>query len=63
MNYFNEGFLTKAFIPRALHHLTHLKALVEEPRKEPGKNDKKEVEKDEDEGRYSSSSTDGFRCI
>ncbi|TNM92441.1 hypothetical protein fugu_019453 [Takifugu bimaculatus] len=50
-------------LQRALHHLTHLKALVEEPRKEPGKNDKEEVEKDEDEGRYSSLSTDGFRCI
>ncbi|XP_018523331.1 lung adenoma susceptibility protein 2 [Lates calcarifer] len=40
---------------RALHHLSRLKLLVEEHRKE-------EEEKDEDEGRFSSSSADGLIC-
>uniref|UniRef100_A0A3P9I028 Lung adenoma susceptibility protein 2 n=1 Tax=Oryzias latipes TaxID=8090 RepID=A0A3P9I028_ORYLA len=44
-------------LQRALHHLNHLKLLVEEPRRkkpDPGE----EKDKDEDEGRYSSSSAD-----
>lgn len=51
-------FITRVSLFRALHLLTNLKSLVEEPRKE----DEEEGEKDEDEGRYSSSSTDGFTC-
>ncbi|XP_024124309.1 lung adenoma susceptibility protein 2 isoform X2 [Oryzias melastigma] len=44
-------------LQRALHHLNHLKLLVEEPRqKHP--NPDEEKDKDEDEGRYSSSSAE-----
>jgi len=45
---------------RALHHLSCLKLLVEEP-KQKGRKEGEE-EKDEDEGRYSSSSADGLTC-
>lgn len=48
------AFLTTVSVLRALHLLKNLKVLVEEPRKK----DEEEVEKDEDEGRYSSSSTE-----
>ena len=44
---------------RALYHLSRLKLLVEEPRE---KYREEELEKDEDEGRYSSSSADGLIC-
>lgn len=46
-------------ILRALHHLSRLKKLVEQPR---GKYGQGEEEKDVDEGRYSSSSTEGLAC-
>ncbi|KAG8010956.1 hypothetical protein GBF38_019885 [Nibea albiflora] len=45
-------------LQRALHHLSQLKVLVEEPRWKR----REEEEKDEDEGRYSSSSADGPVC-
>lgn len=48
-----------ASLQRALHHLSRLKMLVEEPRDKRIVN---EVEKDEDEGRYSSSSAEGLTC-
>lgn len=44
---------------RALHHLSRLKVLVEEPRQ---KHRAEDGEKDEDEGRYSSSSADRLIC-
>ncbi|RVE65458.1 hypothetical protein OJAV_G00116790 [Oryzias javanicus] len=44
-------------LQRALHHLNHLKLLVEEPRRKH-QNPGDEKDKDEDEGRYSSSSAD-----
>ncbi|XP_044190337.1 lung adenoma susceptibility protein 2 isoform X1 [Thunnus albacares] len=46
-------------LQRALYHLSRLKLLVEEPRE---KYREEELEKDEDEGRYSSSSADGLIC-
>lgn len=49
----------KISILRALHHLSRLKVLVEEPRE---KHREEEEEKDEDEGRYSSSSAEGLVC-
>lgn len=57
--YIKLWFLMKISILRALHHLSHLKALVEECGE---KRSQKYEEKDEDEGRYSSSSTDGVTC-
>ncbi|XP_034457615.1 lung adenoma susceptibility protein 2 [Hippoglossus hippoglossus] len=48
-----ESFSGGPSLHRALHHLSRLKLLVDEPREE---------EKDEDEGRYSSSSADGLIC-
>lgn len=42
---------------RALHHLSRLKVLVEEPREN---HRGEEEEKDDDEGHYSSSSTEGL---
>uniref|UniRef100_A0A3B4Y008 Uncharacterized protein n=1 Tax=Seriola lalandi dorsalis TaxID=1841481 RepID=A0A3B4Y008_SERLL len=51
-------FLMIVSILRALHHLSCLKLLVEEPREKH----RQEEEKDEDEGRYSSSSADGPTC-
>lgn len=48
--------LTGGSVRRALHLLTNLKVLVEEPSKT--EQEEEEVEKDEDEGRYSSLSTD-----
>ncbi|XP_010751450.2 lung adenoma susceptibility protein 2 [Larimichthys crocea] len=53
-----ESFPGGPSLQRALHHLSRLKVLVEEPR---GKH-REEEEKDEDEGRYSSSSADGPVC-
>lgn len=47
------------FLLRALHHLNRLKMLVEEPRQ---KHRATEEEKDDDEGRYSSSSVDRLVC-
>ncbi|XP_074547129.1 lung adenoma susceptibility protein 2 isoform X2 [Halichoeres trimaculatus] len=47
-----------ASLQRALHHLSRLKMLVEEPREKHAVNE----EKDEDEGRYSSSSAEGLTC-
>ena len=44
---------------RALHHLSCLKLLVEEPRQKRQEDGEKE---EEDEGRYSSSSADGLMC-
>lgn len=57
-------FLTNISILRALHHLSRLKVLVEEPREKrtEEKEEKGAEEKDEDEGRYSSSSADGLIC-
>ncbi|XP_041667103.1 lung adenoma susceptibility protein 2 [Cheilinus undulatus] len=49
-----------ASLQRALHHLSRLKMLVEEPRE---KRTQEVEEKDEDEGRYSSSSADGLSSI
>ncbi|XP_040914542.1 lung adenoma susceptibility protein 2 [Toxotes jaculatrix] len=54
-----ESFSGGPSLQRALHHLSRLKLLVEEPRK---KHREEEEEKDEDEGRYSSSSADGLVC-
>nr|XP_046230948.1 lung adenoma susceptibility protein 2 isoform X2 [Scatophagus argus] len=54
-----ESFPGGASLQRALHHLSRLKELVEEPRE---KNCEEEEEKDDDEGRYSSSSIDGLIC-
>ncbi|XP_026194742.1 lung adenoma susceptibility protein 2 isoform X2 [Anabas testudineus] len=54
-----EGFPGGLSLQRALHHLSRLKLLVEEPGL---KHKKKEEEKDEDEGHYSSSSADGLVC-
>ncbi|XP_040013033.1 lung adenoma susceptibility protein 2 [Xiphias gladius] len=54
-----ESFSGGPSLHRALHHLSHLKLLVEEPRE---KYREEEEEKDEDEGRYSSSSADGLIC-
>ncbi|XP_051269482.1 lung adenoma susceptibility protein 2 isoform X2 [Dicentrarchus labrax] len=51
-----ESFPGGPSLQRALHHLSRLKVLVEEPR------EKHKEEKDEDEGRYSSSSADGLIC-
>ncbi|XP_068190358.1 lung adenoma susceptibility protein 2 isoform X2 [Antennarius striatus] len=48
-----------ASLQRTLHHLSRLKALVEEPREELKV---REEEKGEDEGHYSSSSADGLVC-
>ncbi|KAK2818805.1 hypothetical protein Q5P01_024366 [Channa striata] len=45
-------------LQRALHHLSCLKLLVEEPRAKP----RAKEEKDDDEGLYSSSSVDGLVC-
>ncbi|XP_034402813.1 lung adenoma susceptibility protein 2 [Cyclopterus lumpus] len=45
-------------LQRAMHHLSRLKVLVEEPREKRVE----EKERDEDEGRYSSSSADGLIC-
>ncbi|XP_070781243.1 lung adenoma susceptibility protein 2 [Enoplosus armatus] len=56
-----ESFPGGPSLQRALHHLSRLKLLVEEPRQKTGAGDD-EVEKDEDEGRYSSSSADGLLC-
>ncbi|KAM4527621.1 lung adenoma susceptibility protein 2 isoform 1-T3 [Odontesthes bonariensis] len=47
-------------LQRALHHLSCLKLLVEEPQQKGRKEG--EEEKDEDEGRFSSSSADGPIC-
>ncbi|CAJ1071075.1 lung adenoma susceptibility protein 2 isoform X2 [Xyrichtys novacula] len=55
-----ESFSGGASLQRALHHLSRLKMLVEEPRE---RHAEKEEEKDEDEGRYSSSSAEGVTCI
>ncbi|XP_026153646.1 lung adenoma susceptibility protein 2 isoform X2 [Mastacembelus armatus] len=44
-------------LQRALHHLSRLKLLVEEPREKH-----KEEEKDDDEGHYSSTSAEGLNC-
>ncbi|KAM8827574.1 lung adenoma susceptibility protein 2 isoform 3-T3 [Spinachia spinachia] len=49
-----ESFLGGPSLQRAMHHLSRLKVLVEEPREK----DAAEEERDEDEGRYSSSSAD-----
>ncbi|XP_042365785.1 lung adenoma susceptibility protein 2 isoform X3 [Plectropomus leopardus] len=54
-----ESFPAGPSLQRALHHLSRLKVLVEEPKE---KHKEEEEEKDEDEGRYSSSSTDGLTC-
>ncbi|KAF0031920.1 hypothetical protein F2P81_016475 [Scophthalmus maximus] len=52
-----DSFSCGPSLHRALHHLGRLKLLVEEePRKKTGE------EKDEDEGRYSSSSADRLSC-
>ncbi|XP_035801221.1 lung adenoma susceptibility protein 2 isoform X1 [Amphiprion ocellaris] len=50
-----QNFPGRPSLQRALHHLNRLKLLVEEPTKKH-----REEEKDEDEGRYSSSSADGL---
>uniref|UniRef100_A0A8C3AWG2 Uncharacterized protein n=1 Tax=Cyclopterus lumpus TaxID=8103 RepID=A0A8C3AWG2_CYCLU len=50
--------LTSVSLLRAMHHLSRLKVLVEEPREKRVE----EKERDEDEGRYSSSSADGLIC-
>uniref|UniRef100_UPI0037E93F9C lung adenoma susceptibility protein 2 n=1 Tax=Semicossyphus pulcher TaxID=241346 RepID=UPI0037E93F9C len=54
-----ESVPAGASLQRALHHLSRLKMLVEEPR---AKSTEEEEEKDEDEGRYSSASADGLTC-
>lgn len=54
-----ESFPAGPSLQRAMHHLSRLKELVEEPRE---KHTEEEEEKDEDEGRYSSSSADGLVC-
>ncbi|XP_034565983.1 lung adenoma susceptibility protein 2 isoform X2 [Notolabrus celidotus] len=54
-----ESVFGGASLQRALHHLSRLKMLVEEPREKRTEN---EEEKDEDEGRYSSSSAEGLAC-
>ncbi|XP_060917425.1 lung adenoma susceptibility protein 2 [Labrus mixtus] len=54
-----ESISGGASLQRALHHLSRLKMLVEEPRE---KRTQEEKERDEDEGRYSSSSADGLTC-
>lgn len=46
---------------RAMNHLSRLKLLVEEPRQKSREDGEKD-EKDEDEGRFSSSSADGLVC-
>lgn len=48
-----ESFAGGPSLQRAMHHLSRLKVLVEEPREKHA-----EEERDEDEGRYSSSSVD-----
>ncbi|XP_049909169.1 lung adenoma susceptibility protein 2 isoform X4 [Epinephelus moara] len=59
-----ESFPGGPSLQRALHHLSRLKVLVEEPREKrtEEKEEKGAEEKDEDEGRYSSSSADGLIC-
>lgn len=47
-------------LQRALFHLNRLKLLVDEPAEKHSRDE--EEEKDEDEGRYSSSSADGLVC-
>ncbi|XP_071323104.1 lung adenoma susceptibility protein 2 isoform X2 [Trachinotus anak] len=54
-----DSFSGGPSLHRALHHLSRLKLLVEEPKE---KHREKEEEKDEDEGRFSSSSADGLIC-
>ncbi|XP_045922221.1 lung adenoma susceptibility protein 2 isoform X2 [Micropterus dolomieu] len=54
-----ETFPGGPSLQRALHHLSRLKVLVEEPRQ---KHRAEDGEKDEDEGRYSSSSADRLIC-
>ncbi|XP_068562180.1 lung adenoma susceptibility protein 2 [Cebidichthys violaceus] len=54
-----ERFSGGPSLQRAMHHLSRLKVLVEEPRE---KHTEEEEERDEDEGRYSSSSADGLIC-
>ncbi|XP_075935868.1 lung adenoma susceptibility protein 2 isoform X2 [Anarhichas minor] len=54
-----ERFPGGPSLQRAMHHLSRLKVLVEEPRE---KHPEEEGERDEDEGRYSSSSADGLIC-
>ncbi|XP_033951648.1 lung adenoma susceptibility protein 2 isoform X5 [Pseudochaenichthys georgianus] len=51
-----ETFPGGPSLQRAMHHLSRLKVLVEEPKEKP------RGQKDEDEGRYSSSSADGLSC-
>ncbi|XP_072228436.1 lung adenoma susceptibility protein 2 [Leuresthes tenuis] len=55
-----QGFPGRPSLQRALHHLSCLKLLMEEPKQKSRKEG--EEEKDEDEGRYSSSSADGLIC-
>lgn len=57
----HESVSGGASLQRALHHLSRLKMLVEEPREKRTVNCEEE-EKDEDEGRYSSSSAEGLTC-
>ncbi|XP_063746335.1 lung adenoma susceptibility protein 2 isoform X2 [Eleginops maclovinus] len=54
-----ETFPGGPSLQRAMHHLSRLKELVEEPREKQGE---ERGMKDEDEGRYSSSSADGLSC-
>nr|XP_020456858.1 lung adenoma susceptibility protein 2 [Monopterus albus]XP_020456859.1 lung adenoma susceptibility protein 2 [Monopterus albus] len=54
-----EGLSGGLSLERALHHLSCLKLLVEEPRQNRRV---EQEEKDEDEGRYSSSSAEGLLC-
>lgn len=54
-----QSFPGRPSLERALHHLNRLKMLVEEPRQ---KHRATEEEKDDDEGRYSSSSVDRLVC-
>ncbi|KAK9532952.1 hypothetical protein VZT92_010309 [Zoarces viviparus] len=54
-----ERFPGGPSLQRAMHHLSRLKVLVEEPRE---KHPEDQGERDEDEGRYSSSSADGLIC-
>ncbi|XP_059213253.1 lung adenoma susceptibility protein 2 isoform X2 [Centropristis striata] len=53
-----ESFSGGPSLQRAMHHLSRLKVLVEEPREKHTE----EEAKDEDEGHYSSSSADGLVC-
>ncbi|XP_037609320.1 lung adenoma susceptibility protein 2 isoform X2 [Sebastes umbrosus] len=55
-----ESFPIGPSLQRAMHHLSRLKVLVEEPREKRTDEEEEEEEKDEDEGRYSSSSADGL---